>query len=111
MERRMTWAIEHLFEGWTCSECAWTYPIPELLVDPHAKNAYDRIASANFKSHDCRATPKGRKPLYEEANIERLRMLVMRFKTEGRRRNTASRGCLGTQQQPKGYGKGSCGRG
>ena len=78
MERRMTWAIEHLFEGWTCSECAWTYPIPELLVDPHAKNAYDRIASANFKTHDCRATPKGRKPLYEEANIERLRMLVMR---------------------------------
>ena len=78
MGRRMTWTIDQVFEGWTCSDCAWTYPIPELLVDPQAKDAYDRIASANFKGHDCGATPKGRKPLYEEANIERLRKLVMR---------------------------------
>ena len=46
--------------------------------DPQAKDAYDRIASAIFKGHDCGATPKGRKPLYEEANIERLRVLVKR---------------------------------
>ena len=78
MGRRITWAIEQMFEGWTCSECAWTYPIPELLADPKAKNAYDRIAIANFKRHDCGATPKGRKPLYEEANIERLRKLIKR---------------------------------
>jgi len=74
----MTWAIDQIFEGWTCSDCAWTYPIPELLADPQAKDAYDRIASASFKGHECGATPKGRKPLYEEAKIERLRMLVMR---------------------------------
>jgi hypothetical protein len=42
------------------------------------KDAYDRIASTNFKGHDCRATPKERKPLHDEANIGRLRMLVMR---------------------------------
>ena len=78
MERRMNWAIEQDFEGWTCSECAWTYRVPELLVDPQAKDAYDRIASANFERHDCGNTPKGRKPRYEETNIERLRMLVMR---------------------------------
>jgi hypothetical protein len=54
------------------------YPIPELLADPQAKDAYDRIASARFKGHDCGATPKGRKPLREEPNIERLRKLVMR---------------------------------
>ena len=52
MGRRMTWTIDQLFEGWTCSDCAWMYPIPELLVDPQAKDAYDRIASANFKGHD-----------------------------------------------------------
>jgi hypothetical protein len=74
----MTWAIDQIFEGWTCSDCAWTYSIPELLTDPQAKDAYDRIASANFKGHDCGATPKGRKPVFEEANIERLRKLVMR---------------------------------
>lgn len=74
----MIWAIEQMFEGWTCSECEWKYPIPELLADPQAKDAYDRIASTNFKRHDCDASPKGRKPRYEEANIERLRKLVMR---------------------------------
>jgi hypothetical protein len=78
MGRRMNWAIEQMFEGWTCSECAWTYPIPELLTDPQAKDAYDRMASTNFKAHDCGAIPKERKPLYQEANIERLRKLVMR---------------------------------
>jgi hypothetical protein len=65
------------FEGWTCSECAWIYPIPELLADPEAKAAYDRIASANFAKHACEALPKKQKPV-EEANIDRLRKLVMR---------------------------------
>ena len=78
MGRRMTWAIDQMFEGWACSECAWSYPIPELLMDPQAKDAYDRIASANFKGHDCGATPNEPKPIYDEANIGRLRMLVMR---------------------------------
>src|SRR5439155_24679828 len=77
MGRRMAWAIEQMFEGWTCSECAWTYPIPELLADPEAKDAYDRIASANFAKHACGATPKEKKP-YQEGNMERLRNLVMR---------------------------------
>jgi len=78
MERRMTWAIEQMFEGWTCSECAWTYPIPELLADPQAKDAYDRMAFASFRRHDCAVTPKERKPLCDEANIERLGKLVRR---------------------------------
>ncbi len=78
MGRRMTWVIYQLFEGWTCCECAWTYPVPELLADPQAKDAYDRLAFANFKDHNCGASPKGRKASYEEANIERLRTLVMR---------------------------------
>jgi len=25
--RRMNWTVDHTFEGWTCSECAWMYPV------------------------------------------------------------------------------------
>ena len=77
MTKRLTWVDNGGFEGWTCSECAWTYPIPELLADPEAKDAYDRIASANFAKHACGATPKEKKP-YLEGYVERLRNLVMR---------------------------------
>jgi len=58
MVRQLTWIDDGKVEGWTCSECAWTYPIPELLADPEAKAAYDRIAFANFRKHACRATPE-----------------------------------------------------
>ena len=77
MPRRLTWVYDEGFEGWTCSECAWTYRIPELLADPDARAAYDRIASANFAKHDCRATVKEQKP-YQDENMQRLRNLVMR---------------------------------
>jgi len=76
MPRQLTWADDGQFEGWTCSECAWRYPIPELLADPEAKAAYDRIASANFAKHACNSTPKEKKPVHE-GNIERLRNLVI----------------------------------
>jgi len=35
------------------------------VADPEAKAAYDRIASANFTKHACRATPKEQKPSHE----------------------------------------------
>ena len=76
MARQLTWIDDGKFEGWTCSECAWTYPIPELLADPEAKAAYDRIASANFRKHACRATPEEQKPSHQ-GNIQRLRNLVI----------------------------------
>ena len=75
MARQLTWVHDGKFEGWTCSECAWTYPIPEFLADPEAKAAYDRIASANFTKHAC-PTPKKQKPS-QEGNMERLRNLVI----------------------------------
>ena len=79
MARQFTWIDDGKFEGWTCSECTWNYPIPELLADPEAKAAYDRIASANFAKHLCSATPKEQKQKpSHEGNIERLRNLVMR---------------------------------
>ena len=74
MPRQLTWVDDGKFEGWTCSECAWTYPIPELLADPEAKAAYDRIASANFTKHACAS--KKQKPS-QEGNMERLRNLVI----------------------------------
>ena len=78
MARQLTWIDDgKFFEGWTCSECAWTYPIPELLADPEAKKAYDRLASANFAKHACEALPKKQKPV-EEGNMDRLRKLVVR---------------------------------
>jgi len=74
--RRLTWVDDgKFFEGWTCSECTWIYPIPELLADPEAKAAYDRIASANFAKHACATLPKEQKPS-QGGNIERLRNLV-----------------------------------
>ncbi len=79
MARKLTCVDDEKFDGWTCSECAWTYPIPELLADPEAKAAYDRIASANFRKHACPTTPnepKEQKPSQED-NIERLRNLVI----------------------------------
>src|SRR5437773_10899103 len=75
MPRRLTWVDDGKFQGWTRSECAWMYPIPEFLSDPEAKAAYDRIASANFRKHACPTTPneqKEQKPSQED-NIERLR--------------------------------------
>ena len=77
MARQLSWVDDGKFEGWTCSECAWTYAIPELLADPEAKNAYDRLASASFAKHVCEALPKKQK-LVEEGNMDRLRELVMR---------------------------------
>jgi hypothetical protein len=76
MARRLTWVDDGKLEGWTCSECAWTYPIPELLSDPEAKNAYDRIASANFSKHACGVPLKEQKPS-PEGNMARLRSLVI----------------------------------
>src|SRR2546428_6457917 len=76
MARKLTWVDDEKFDGWTCSECAWTYPIPELLADPEAKAAYDRIASANFAKHTYRAISKEPKPS-QEGNIAHLRNLVI----------------------------------
>jgi hypothetical protein len=76
MARRLTWVDDGKFEGWTCSECSWTYPIPELLADPEAKNAFDRIASAHFAKHTCQTSAQEQKQ--QEGNMDRLRKLVMR---------------------------------
>jgi hypothetical protein len=51
--RELLWTIDRSFQGWTCSQCEWNYPIPTLLSDPEAKTAYDRLAAAKFREHNC----------------------------------------------------------
>jgi hypothetical protein len=53
--RWLAWVSDQRLTGWTCSQCSWTYPVPALLSDPEAKNAFDRLASAKFQAHDCAA--------------------------------------------------------
>jgi len=51
--REIIWTVDRTFQGWTCSQCEWNYPVPTLLNDPEAKNAYDRLAKAKFREHAC----------------------------------------------------------
>ena len=51
--RELIWTSHHAFQGWTCSQCEWNYPLPTLLNDPEAKTAYDRLAASKFRDHQC----------------------------------------------------------
>jgi len=49
----MVWTSTHSFQGWTCSQCEWNYPLPTLLSESEARTAFDRLAKAQFNDHDC----------------------------------------------------------
>jgi hypothetical protein len=51
--REMIWTSHHTFQGWTCSQCEWNYPLPTLLNDPDARTAYDRLGKGKFREHKC----------------------------------------------------------
>jgi hypothetical protein len=51
--RELIWTVDRTFQGWTCSQCEWNYPVPTLLNDPEAKTAYDRLAAGKFRDHNC----------------------------------------------------------
>ncbi len=51
--RELIWTSHHTFQGWTCSQCEWNYPLPTLLNDPEARTAYDRLATGKFREHKC----------------------------------------------------------
>jgi hypothetical protein len=51
--RESIWTTTPSFQGWTCSQCEWNYPLPALLSDPEAKTAYDRLAASKFRDHKC----------------------------------------------------------
>jgi len=51
--REQIWTSHRTFQGWTCSQCEWNYPLPTMLTDPEARTAYDRLAAAKFREHKC----------------------------------------------------------
>ena len=78
MGRALIWMAYHDVQGWACSQCDWTYPLPSLLSDPQARDAFDRLASAGFKSHDCGTHPRSASPQPDEMFIRRMREFVSR---------------------------------
>lgn len=53
MARSLIWVQGEGSVGWACSSCHWRYPVPTLLADKEAKDAYDRLAAAKFREHEC----------------------------------------------------------
>ncbi len=52
MERSLIW-VGGEAKGWACSNCRWKFPVPTLLSGEEAKGAYDRLAAAKFREHQC----------------------------------------------------------
>ena len=78
MARALIWMAYRDVQGWACSQCEWTYPLPSLLTDPEARDAFDRLASAAFKNHDCAKHPKSVPAKPQEIFIKRMREFVSR---------------------------------
>jgi len=83
MERSLIW-IESDVNGWACSNCRWSFPVPTLLSGEEAKGAYDRLAAAKFRQHTCdaaisvSATNPAAKRDTDTAFAERARTLIKR---------------------------------
>ena len=78
MQKSMVWVIDGMFEGWSCSLCGWRYSVPALLQDSDARAAYDRLATAKFKDHNCTAELVAPSvPPFEAALTKRLRALIL----------------------------------
>jgi hypothetical protein len=74
--RTIIWTAEHAFQGWTCSQCEWNYPVPTLLEDAEAKTAYDRLAAGKFKTHSCSDHLSRLAPADAQSFTARIRKLV-----------------------------------
>ena len=53
MTPSLVWIEDPDNDGWSCSQCAWKFPVPTFLSDPEAKRAYDRLATSKFHDHVC----------------------------------------------------------
>lgn len=74
--RELLWSVDRTFQGWICSQCEWSEALPTLLNDPDAKTAFDRLALAKFRQHDC-AQHRMRLPSSgPESFTSRIRKLV-----------------------------------
>ena len=74
--RTIIWVAEHGFQGWTCSQCEWNYPLPTLLNDAEAKSAYDRLALGKFREHACEGHASRLGPADSQSFTARMRKLV-----------------------------------
>ena len=74
--RELIWTSHHSFQGWTCSQCEWNYPLPTLLNDPEARTAYDRLAASQFRTHSCSAHLSRLRPVDQDSFTARIRKLV-----------------------------------
>ena len=83
MERSLIW-IQGDEEGWACSNCRWTFPVPTLLNGKEAVAAYDRLAGVKFREHKCEAETSPSAPIQEPHRgvdthfAERARTLIKR---------------------------------
>jgi len=78
MGRWLTWISNQHLQGWACSQCDWAFPVPALLTDPEAKNAYDRLASVKFQDHSCADHGQRSSATEQEGFADSARKLVMR---------------------------------
>ena len=77
MSRWISWRSDEQLTGWACSQCDWTCELPALLSDPQARSAFDRLAAAKFKMHNC-SDHKARSAPVQDSFAERARQLVIR---------------------------------
>jgi hypothetical protein len=61
--RKLVWAERPNFQGWACTECAWTFNLAGPLVgesmDEMKKN-YQEQRDKEFNSHLCAEYPRTR---------------------------------------------------
>lgn len=74
--RQLLWTSHRTFQGWTCSQCEWNYPVPTLLTDADAKTAFDRLAASKFREHKCADHLARLGPVLDEGFSSRIRKLV-----------------------------------
>lgn len=79
MTRALVW-LDGQDGGWTCSDCRWKFPIPTLLSEKEAKDAYDRLAAGKFNAHSCENEPATPAPKSHSGPsfADRTRALIMR---------------------------------
>ena len=82
MMRSLIW-LSGDTNGWACSNCRWGFPLPTLLSGEEAKEAYDRLAAAKFREHQCEglgslSAAKQTKPEADTSFTDRARLLIKR---------------------------------
>jgi hypothetical protein len=78
MARWLKWVETSTSQGWACSQCSWVMNTPDLLSDPDAKAAYDRLANSKFQSHKCQDYGLRAELVEEEDFMSRAHNLVKR---------------------------------